>query len=61
MMPAPYYLACDGLLSERFAILGAARRSISSEDYRALIGSNNEEIKLIRCTKGAVYDIIVGL
>lgn len=30
-LPALYNLACDGLLSERFDVLGTARRSISTE------------------------------
>ena len=45
LMPALYNLACDGLLSERFAVLGTARRSISPEEYRALIGSNEHGIE----------------
>ena len=45
LMPALYNLVCDGLLSERFAVLGTARRSICSEEYRALIGSKNQGIE----------------
>ena len=45
LMPALYNLVCDGLLSERFAVLGTARRSICSEEYRALIGSKDQGIE----------------
>jgi len=45
LMPALYNLACDGLLLERFAVLGTARRSIGSEEYLALIGSKDQGIQ----------------
>lgn len=45
LIPALYNLACDGLLSEQFAVLGIARRSISTEEYRALIGGSEHGIR----------------
>ena len=45
LMPALYNLACDGLLSQRFAVLGTARPSLGPEEYRALIGSNEHGIR----------------
>src|SRR5437870_4235404 len=34
LMPALYNLACDGLLSENFAIVGMARRPLTDEQFR---------------------------
>jgi glucose-6-phosphate 1-dehydrogenase len=45
LMPALYNLACDGLLAERFAILGTAINPINTEEYRALIGSDEQGIR----------------
>ncbi|HSM97185.1 MAG TPA: glucose-6-phosphate dehydrogenase [Rhizomicrobium sp.] len=36
LLPSLYYLDCDGLLPEKFAIVGAARSSLSHEDFIAL-------------------------
>jgi len=35
LMPALYNLACDGLLPDDFAVIGMARRELSSEEFRA--------------------------
>ena len=37
LMPALYNLACDGLLAERLAIVGVARRDLSNQEYRTRI------------------------
>jgi glucose-6-phosphate 1-dehydrogenase len=52
LMPALYNLVCDGLLSERFAVLGTARRAICSEEYRALIGSKDQGIERYHTRRG---------
>jgi len=42
LVPAMYNLACDGLLSENFAVLGVGRSAITDEDFRAsLAGEDN--------------------
>jgi glucose-6-phosphate 1-dehydrogenase len=45
LTPALYNLACDGLLSERFAVLGTARRSLSTDEYRARMGGTEHGIR----------------
>ncbi|RLS78978.1 MAG: glucose-6-phosphate dehydrogenase [Planctomycetota bacterium] len=35
LMPALYNLACDGLLAEDFAVVGMARRSMTTETFRS--------------------------
>ena len=35
LMPALYNLACDGLLPERFAIVGIAMDEMSTDEFRA--------------------------
>src|SRR5208282_5243103 len=35
LMPALYNLACDGLLPERFAIVGVARDELTTETFRS--------------------------
>lgn len=42
LVPAMYNLACDGLLSDRFAVLGVGRSAITDGDFRAsLAGEEN--------------------
>ena len=38
LVPALYNLACDGLLPEGFAVVGMARRPLSSEEFRGQLG-----------------------
>ena len=42
LVPALYNLACDGLLSDKFAVLGAAMDPLTTESFRARM---NEDIK----------------
>ena len=42
LVPALYNLACDGLLSDKFAVLGAAMDELTTESFRARM---NEDIK----------------
>jgi glucose-6-phosphate 1-dehydrogenase len=42
LVPAIYNLACDGLLSDKFAVLGAAMDELTTESFRARM---NEDIK----------------
>ena len=45
LVPALYNLACDGLLSDRFAVLGTATRQITSEQFCANLSSEDDGIR----------------
>lgn len=51
MMPAIYNLACDGLLPEQFAIVGADIRPENTEQFRARMSDANEGIKKFHTRK----------
>ncbi len=38
LVPALHNLACDGLLPDAFAVIGMARRPLSTDDFRAQLG-----------------------
>ena len=44
LVPALYNLACDGLLSEHFAVLGTSRRPLTNGEFRARMSSKEEGI-----------------
>lgn len=44
LLPALYNLACDGLLSEHFAIIGTSRRSMTSDEFRSHMSSKEQGI-----------------
>ncbi|MGB5395596.1 MAG: glucose-6-phosphate dehydrogenase, partial [Gammaproteobacteria bacterium] len=41
LVPSLYNLACDGLLSENFAVLGTGRSQISNEEFRDSMASKD--------------------
>ena len=45
LMPALYNLACDGLLSENFAVLGAANSKMTTADFRERMSSEDSGIQ----------------
>ncbi len=45
LVPALYNLACDGLLSENFAVLGTATRPISDDDFRERMSGEEQGIR----------------
>ena len=45
LVPALYNLACDGLLSDEFAVLGAGRSEISDAEFRERIGSGEDGLR----------------
>src|SRR3954469_20683469 len=45
LVPALYNLACDGLLSENFAVLGAASTQMTTEQFRERMSSATEGIR----------------
>src|SRR5579862_1812172 len=48
LVPALYNLACDGLLSENFAVLGTAMDAMTTESFRAKL---SEDIKSFHTRK----------
>jgi glucose-6-phosphate 1-dehydrogenase len=60
LVPALYNLACDGLLSEQFALLGAAMDPLTTESFRQRM---NEDIKRFHTRQSfdqAVWDKLVA-
>jgi len=45
LVPALYNLACDGLLSDNFAVLGTGRSPLSSDTFRASMSSDDQGIR----------------
>lgn len=45
LVPALYNLACDGLLSDNFAVLGAGRSEISNEQFRESMASEEDGLR----------------
>ncbi|MGB0723026.1 MAG: glucose-6-phosphate dehydrogenase [Gammaproteobacteria bacterium] len=45
LVPALYNLACDGLLSENFAVLGLGRSALSDADFRARMASEDNGLR----------------
>src|ERR1044071_4720555 len=41
LVPAIYNLACDGLLSENFSVLGVATRPLTSEAFRERLSGDD--------------------
>ncbi len=51
LMPAIYNLTCDGLLPEQFAIVGADRTDLTSEQFRARLSDEADGIKKFNTRK----------
>ena len=45
LVPSLYNLACDGLLSPNFAVLGTGRSKISNEAFRSSMASQTEGLR----------------
>jgi glucose-6-phosphate 1-dehydrogenase len=63
MIPAIYNLACDGLLPEEFAIVGADIVDLESEQFRTRLSDENDGIKKYHTRKQfdpAVWDWLRG-
>jgi glucose-6-phosphate 1-dehydrogenase len=63
MIPAVYNLACDGLLPEEFAIIGADILDLDTEQFRARLSDENDGIKKFHTRKQfdpAVWDWLRG-
>ena len=51
LMPAIYNLACDGLLPESFAIIGADRTDLTAEQFRAKMSDEKDGIRKFNTRK----------
>src|SRR5438067_12505375 len=51
LMPAIYNLVCDGLLPEQFAIIGADRKDLTAEQFRANMSSKDDGIHKLNTRK----------
>ncbi|MBT4836250.1 MAG: glucose-6-phosphate dehydrogenase [Methylococcales bacterium] len=51
LIPALYNLACDGLLPENFAVLGAAVSDLTTDDFRQLMCSEDNGLKAFHTRK----------
>ncbi len=45
LVPSLYNLACDGLLSDNFAVLGTGRSELGNESFRANIGNDEDGLR----------------
>ena len=57
LMPAFYNLACDGLLPEQFALIGADRSDLSTEQFRARMSDEKDGIKKYNTRKDFNPDV----
>src|SRR5687768_18137863 len=63
LMPALYNLACDGLLPERFALVGADIVEMTTDQFRAKMSDEKDGIKKFHTRKQfdqAVWDRLVA-
>jgi glucose-6-phosphate 1-dehydrogenase len=51
LVPSLYNLACDGLLSDNFAVLGTATRPMTTETFRENISSDDQGIRKFHTRK----------
>ena len=51
VVPALYNLACDGLLTEEFAVLGVGRTEMNDEEFRERIGGKDEGLRAFHTRK----------
>jgi glucose-6-phosphate 1-dehydrogenase len=60
LVPALYNLACDGLLSKNFALLGTAMDPLTTESFRARMNEDIKKFHTRREFDQAVWDDLVG-
>jgi glucose-6-phosphate 1-dehydrogenase len=60
LVPALYNLACDGLLSDRFALLGAARDPLTTASFRARLGEDITKFHTRAAFDPAAWADLVG-
>ncbi|HEU4367055.1 MAG TPA: glucose-6-phosphate dehydrogenase [Methylomirabilota bacterium] len=59
LVPALYNLACDGLLAEQFAVLGAAMDPLTTESFRARLSEDIKKFHTRHAFDPAVWDGLV--
>jgi glucose-6-phosphate 1-dehydrogenase len=60
LVPALYNLACDGLLCDHFALLGAAMDPLTTESFRGRLGKDIEKFHTRHAFDQAVWENLVG-
>jgi glucose-6-phosphate 1-dehydrogenase len=60
LVPALYNLACDGLLSENFAVLGIARDELTTESFRARMSEDIKQFHTRNEFDQATWDKLVS-
>ena len=60
LVPALYNLACDGLLSDRFAVLGSAMDTLTTESFRARMSEDIKKFHTRNVFDQAVWDKLVS-
>jgi glucose-6-phosphate 1-dehydrogenase len=60
LVPALYNLACDGLLSERFALLGASMDKLTTESFRARMSEDIKKFHTRHAFDQKVWDDLVA-
>jgi glucose-6-phosphate 1-dehydrogenase len=60
LVPALYNLACDGLLSEQFAVLGAAMDPLTTETFRQRMSEDIKRFHTRQSFDQAVWDKLVA-
>lgn len=62
LVPALYNLACDGLLSDNFAVVGTATRPLTTEQFRENMSGDDQGIRKFHTRKtfdAAIWDKLV--
>jgi glucose-6-phosphate 1-dehydrogenase len=60
LVPALYNLACDGLLSDRFVLLGAAMDPLTTESFRERMSEDIKKFHTRHAFDQAVWDTLVS-
>jgi glucose-6-phosphate 1-dehydrogenase len=60
LVPAIYNLACDGLLADRFALLGAAMDPLTTDSFRARMSEDIKRFHTRHAFDQAVWDRLVS-
>jgi glucose-6-phosphate 1-dehydrogenase len=60
LVPALYNLACDGLLSERFVVLGAAMDPLTTESFRERMSEDIKKFHTRHAFDQAAWDTLVS-
>lgn len=60
LVPALYNLACDGLLCDRFALLGAAMDPLTTESFRRRLGEDIQKFHTRHAFDPAARDDLVS-